>query len=105
VEVIVLPVAVPKSRKQLEQIEANKNKQLTELLTVGVWDENNLQPVAESHHLKVPPAPKIISTVAMISNTLMTIAFYIGIFRAKWLGVVSKNILSFGTLLIISFLY
>jgi hypothetical protein len=50
VEVIVLPVAVPKSRKQLEQIEANKNKQLTELLTVGVWDENDLQPVNESHH-------------------------------------------------------
>jgi hypothetical protein len=50
VEVIVLPVAVPKSRKQLEQIEANKNKQLTELLTVGVWDENDLQPVTESNN-------------------------------------------------------
>jgi hypothetical protein len=48
VEVIVLPVAVPKSRKQEEQIEANRNKQLTELLTVGVWDENDLHPALET---------------------------------------------------------
>jgi len=48
VEVIVLPVAKSKSGKHLIQMELSKKEQLNELLTVGVWDENDLQPIIES---------------------------------------------------------
>jgi hypothetical protein len=51
VEVIVLPVIKTKSRKHLKLTVANKNHQLNELLTVGVWDEKDLQPVIESNNL------------------------------------------------------
>ncbi|MCX6278552.1 MAG: hypothetical protein NT004_10690 [Bacteroidetes bacterium] len=51
VEVIVLPVTKAKSRKHLKPTTSNKNKQLKELLAVGVWNEKDLQPVVESNNL------------------------------------------------------
>lgn len=51
VEVIVLPITKTKSRKRLNPTAANKNDQLNELLTVGVWDEKDLLPVIESNNL------------------------------------------------------
>jgi hypothetical protein len=51
VEVIVLPVTKTKSRKHLKSTTSNRNEQLKELLTVGVWDEKDLQPVIESNNL------------------------------------------------------
>jgi hypothetical protein len=51
VEVIVLPVTKTISRKHLKPTTANKNEQLKELLTIGVWDEKDLQPVIESNNL------------------------------------------------------
>jgi hypothetical protein len=51
VEVIVLPITKTKSRKHLNPTVANKNDQLNELLSVGVWDEKDLLPVIESNNL------------------------------------------------------
>lgn len=51
VEIIVLPVTKTIIEKNLEATGTKKNEQLKKLLTVGVWDEKDMQPVVESNNL------------------------------------------------------
>ena len=47
VEVIILPI---NKYKQINNTN-NKNKQLEELLSVGVWNDNDIEPILESKKL------------------------------------------------------
>ncbi len=46
VEVIILPVSKFKYKQ-----ENSKNKQLEQLLSVGVWNDNDIEPILESQKL------------------------------------------------------
>ena len=49
VEVIILPVS-KFTYKQINN-ETSKNKQLEQLLSVGVWNDNDIEPILESQKL------------------------------------------------------
>ncbi len=51
VEVIVLPIEKKKTKRSIKPISTDKAKQLEELLTIGVWSEEDLQPIIETNNL------------------------------------------------------
>ena len=50
VEVIILPIDEQKDRK-LHELTSDKEENLKQILSIGIWDDNDLKPILETNNL------------------------------------------------------